>query len=149
MLKEVQKRFKDNGGTIPLLDPVEDMQIKDTALKEVVKKIETYEDRLVKNPLRKDPQLNKLCDLYEQKLAVNRFDFFHFGFELKSAKKIFFFHFQTEQELKMAKEELKKAKSLLQLDELKCRKRVLRRLEYCNSQDVITLKGRVACEISA
>lgn len=60
-----------------------------------------------------------------------------------------FSYFQVERELKVAKDELKKAKSLLQLDELKCRKRVLRRLGYCNDQDVITLKGRVACEISA
>lgn len=61
----------------------------------------------------------------------------------------FYNYVKAEQELKAAKEDLKRAKSLLQLDELKCRKRVLRRLEYCNAQDVITLKGRVACEISA
>jgi len=34
------------------------------------------------------------------------------------------------------------------MDELKCRKRVLRRLEYCSAADVIELKGRVACELS-
>ena len=33
------------------------------------------------------------------------------------------------------------------MDDLKCRKRVLRRLGYCNEQDVIETKGRVACEI--
>ena len=38
---------------------------------------------------------------------------------------------------------------MLQLDELKCRKRVLRRLGYATSQDVIERKGRVACELSA
>lgn len=35
------------------------------------------------------------------------------------------------------------------MDELKCRKRVLRRLGYANASDAIELKGRVACEISA
>ena len=39
-------------------------------------------------------------------------------------------------------------RSLLQMDELKCRKRVLRRLGYCNASDVIDVKGRVACELS-
>lgn len=34
------------------------------------------------------------------------------------------------------------------MDELKCRKRVLRRMGYCTASDVIELKGRVACEIS-
>lgn len=48
--------------------------------------------------------------------------------------------FQAEADLKAAKAELKKAKSLLQLDELKCRKRVLRRLGYCDESDVISRK---------
>ena len=47
-----------------------------------------------------------------------------------------------------AKTELKRAKSVLQMDELKCRKRVLRRLAYSTASDVIELKGRVACELN-
>ncbi len=35
------------------------------------------------------------------------------------------------------------------MTELKCRKRVLRRLGYCTAADVIELKGRVACELSS
>lgn len=50
-------------------------------------------------------------------------------------------------ELNEAKEELKRAKSVLQMDELKCRKRVLRRMGYCTATDVIETKGRVACEL--
>jgi ATP-dependent RNA helicase DOB1 len=44
-----------------------------------------------------------------------------------------------------AKSELKQAWSLLQMDDLKCMKRVLRRLGYCNEQDVIDTKGKIAC----
>ena len=36
----------------------------------------------------------------------------------------------------------------MQLDELKCRKRVLRRLHFINEAEVVELKARVACEIS-
>jgi ATP-dependent RNA helicase DOB1 len=36
----------------------------------------------------------------------------------------------------------------MQLDELKNRKRVLRRLGFINDSDVVQLKARVACEIS-
>ncbi len=36
----------------------------------------------------------------------------------------------------------------MQLDELKCRKRVLRRLGFINEAEVVQLKARVACEIS-
>merc|ERR1712119_183541 len=53
------------------------------------------------------------------------------------------------QEIKEKKKELKKARQVIQLDELKARKRVLRRLEYSTTADVIETKGRVACEISA
>merc|ERR1712241_273988 len=48
-----------------------------------------------------------------------------------------------------ARLELKRAKSLLQMSDLKCMKRVLRRLGYCTSSDVIEVKGRIACELSS
>ena len=35
------------------------------------------------------------------------------------------------------------------MDELKCRKRDLRRLGFATSSDVIQMKGQVACEISS
>ena len=50
--------------------------------------------------------------------------------------------------MKAAKRELKRAKTVIQLEELKCRKRVIRRLGYATVADVIEMKGRVACEIS-
>lgn len=37
----------------------------------------------------------------------------------------------------------------MQLEELKCRKRVLRRLDFVDKHDVVNQKGRVACEISS
>ena len=52
-----------------------------------------------------------------------------------------------ERQVLDAKNELKKAQSLLQIGDLKRYKRVLRRLGYCNSADIIDMKGRVACEI--
>lgn len=55
---------------------------------------------------------------------------------------------QIAMDIKAAKRELKKARTVLQMDELKCRKRVLRRLGFATSSDVIEMKGRVACEIS-
>lgn len=56
--------------------------------------------------------------------------------------------FNAAKALSEAKKKLMDAKSVLQLEELKCRKRVLRRLGYCTNTDVIQLKGRVACELS-
>merc|ERR1712227_306370 len=48
-----------------------------------------------------------------------------------------------------ARAELKHAKSLLQMSDLKCMKRVLRRMGYCTSTDVIEVKGRIACEVGS
>jgi len=44
---------------------------------------------------------------------------------------------------------MKKATSLLQMADLRCMKRVLRRLGYCTQADVIEVKGRIACELSS
>lgn len=53
-----------------------------------------------------------------------------------------------DQELLKSKTELKKARSLMQMDDLKCRKRILRRMGYCTAGEVIETKGRIACELS-
>lgn len=118
-LREIKKRTK---GNFPLLDPVEDMGIKDKNLVEIVKKIESVEEQILQNNMHKDPATAELYKRYEKKALLKN-------------------------ELKQAKTELRQAWSLLQMDDLKCRKRVLRRLGYCNEQDVIDTKGRVACEI--
>lgn len=75
------------------------------------------------HPMHKSPLLEEEYSKYEKKVVVR-------------------------EELRLAKQKLLNAKSVLQLDELKCRKRVLRRLGYCTNADVIQLKGRVACELS-
>lgn len=46
------------------------------------------------------------------------------------------------------KKQITAALSIMQLDELKCRKRVLRRFGFINEAEVVQLKARVACEIS-
>ncbi|XP_029680470.1 exosome RNA helicase MTR4 [Formica exsecta] len=119
-IREVKRRFPDG---LPLLNPITDMHIEDQAFKDIVKKIEALERRLYAHPLHKDPDVNMLYEqfLHKEELAA---------------------------QLKQAKEEFKQAKSILQMDELKCRKRVLRRMAYCTSADIIELKGRVACELN-
>ena len=50
--------------------------------------------------------------------------------------------------IKSTKRKITEALSVMQLDELKCRKRVLRRFGFINEAEVVQLKARVACEIS-
>ncbi|KAJ6669920.1 hypothetical protein lerEdw1_000469 [Lerista edwardsae] len=120
-IQEVQKRFPDG---VPLLDPIDDMGIKDPGLKKVIQKIEAFEHRMYSHPLHNDANLETVYKLCERKAQI--------AIDIKAAKR-----------------ELKKARTVLQMDELKCRKRVLRRLGFATSSDVIEMKGRVACEISS
>ncbi|KAH7357659.1 ATP-dependent RNA helicase DOB1 [Pyrenochaeta sp. MPI-SDFR-AT-0127] len=119
-LDEVKKRFPDG---IAILDPIENMQIKDEAFKRLLRKIEVLESRLLSNPLHNSPRLPELYSQYAHKIAL--------GNKVKNIKK-----------------DITSALSVIQLDELKSRKRVLRRLGFIDDADVVQLKARVACEIS-
>ncbi|XP_032886459.1 exosome RNA helicase MTR4 [Amblyraja radiata] len=120
-IQEVQKRFPEG---VPLLDPIDDMGIKDQGLKKVMQKIEAFEHRMYSHSMHSDSNLETVYGLCERKA-------------------------QIAGDIKSAKRELKKARTVLQMDELKCRKRVIRRLGFATSSDVIEMKGRVACEISS
>ena len=119
-LSEVKKRFPDG---IPKLDPVDQMNVKDHSFKELIRKIEVMESRLVTNPLHNSPRLEKLYNDY--------------------AKKV-----DTSDKIRNVKKTIQSAHAIMQLEELKCRKRVLRRLQFINEDEVVQLKARVACEIS-
>ncbi|XP_022194420.1 exosome RNA helicase MTR4 [Nilaparvata lugens] len=121
LIQEVKKRFPDG---VPLLNPIDDMKITDPGFKEICDQIAQYEERLFKHPLHGSPDLQDLYSKYSEKIKV-------------------------EKELKSAKLDLKSSMSLLHMEDLKCRKRVLRRLGYCTASDVIEMKGRVACELSS
>jgi len=120
-ISEVKKRFPES---VPLLDPIKDMKIGDKQFKEVIRKIGTFEKRLFGHPLHSNKDLAGLLAQYKDKAAV-------------------------ESDLMAARATLRKSKSLLQMEELKCMKRVLRRLGYCTASDVIEIKGRIACELSS
>ncbi|KAA8649125.1 hypothetical protein EYZ11_000678 [Aspergillus tanneri] len=119
-LGEIQKRFPDG---IALLDPIENMGIKDDSFKRLLRKIEVLESRLLSNPLHNSPRLPELYEQYSEKVDL--------GSQIKATKK-----------------KIAEAMSIMQLDELKCRKRVLRRFGFINEAEVVQLKARVACEIS-
>lgn len=119
-LDEVKKRFPDG---IAVLDPIENMGIQDESFKKLLRKIEVLESRLLSNSLHNSPRLAELYTQYDVKVSISN-------------------------TIKKTKKEIQAALAVIQLDELKCRKRVLRRLGFINEADVVQLKARVACEIS-
>ncbi|TKS84321.1 Superkiller viralicidic activity 2-like 2 [Collichthys lucidus] len=182
-IQEVQKRFPDG---VPLLDPIDDMGIKDPALKKVIQKVEAFEHRMYSHSLHSDPNLESVYSLCEKK-ALEHEGSVH-AIHLKSIQldsdlicgvkkakcdgcrnNLIGFYWRGEKanqtmfdnlhkhlhpsviaaDVRTAKRELKKARTVLQMDKLKCRKRVLRRLGFASPSDVIEMKGRVACEISS
>ncbi|KAJ3103461.1 ATP-dependent RNA helicase mtr4 [Phlyctochytrium bullatum] len=119
-LKEVQKRFPDG---LPLLDPAEDLGISDPEFQRLMAKIETLEKKLLSIPITNSPDLPRIYEQYTEKV-------------------------ENIQKLRAVKKKIKETENILQLEDLKCRRRVLRRLGFISPSDVIEVKGRVACEIS-
>ncbi|GJW35310.1 DExH-box ATP-dependent RNA helicase DExH9 isoform X1 [Tanacetum coccineum] len=121
-VSEVLSRFSKQG--IPYLDPEEDMKVQSGSYRKAVRRIEALENLFEKHEVAKSP-------LIEQKLKV-----------LHKKKEI------TAQ-IKAIKKSMRSTSALAFKDELKARKRVLRRLGYVTKDDVVELKGKVACEISS
>ncbi len=119
-IDEVKRRFPDG---IPLLDPIENLKITDESFLNLLRKIEVVESRLFANPLTDSDRLPELYEQCKNKLSI-------------------------KSKMNDARIKLNAAQSIIQLDELKCRKRVLRRLGFTTQENVIETKGRVACEIS-
>ncbi|BHF76511.1 Exosome RNA helicase MTR4 [Sparganum proliferum] len=124
LFSSIGKIQQKMGGSLPPLDPIDDMHIKDSKFKEITQKVKAFEERLQHHWLNDDPRLPDLLAAYEKRDAQ------HKRIEALSAT-------------------LTKKLSLIQLDELTSRKRILRRLGFCNEHDIIELKGRVACEITS
>lgn len=118
---EVKKRFKDE---IPILSPTENMGITDEKFIELLKKLEILDKKIKKH------EINKKVDKQNQLLNYER---------------------KKELEIKImeTRSEILKAEQIVQLEDLKRRKRVLRRLGFISSTDIIEIKGRVACEINS
>jgi ATP-dependent RNA helicase DOB1 len=81
------------------------------------------EEKMFSSPMHKDPQLPELYRLYKRKKESN-------------------------ERVRGLKRRIQATHDILQLEELKSRKRVLRRLAFTTASDIVDVKGRVACEIS-
>ncbi|XP_054821238.1 DExH-box ATP-dependent RNA helicase DExH9 isoform X1 [Prosopis cineraria] len=124
MLKKVSEtlsRFAEKG--LPLLDPEDDMKVHSNSYKKASRRLEALERLFEKHEIVKSPCLKqKLKALHKkQELAT----------KIKSIKRT-----------------IRNSTALAFKDELKARKRVLRRLGYITSENVVELKGKVAGEIS-
>lgn len=121
-VSEVLNRFVKEG--MPLLDPEDDMKVQSSSYRKAARRIEMLENLFEKHEIAKSP-------LIEQKLKV-----LHTKKELTA-------------KIKSIKRMMRSSSVLAFKGELKARKRVLRRMGYITNDDVVELKGKVACEISS
>ncbi|KAI9218754.1 rRNA-processing arch domain-containing protein [Blastocladiella britannica] len=107
----------------PVIDPVNEMGITEPKFVELMAKVTRCTQAVTSHPLASDPRLDTLYAEYQRKLDVS-------------------------EQIKAVRRKIAACEAVAQLDELKARKRVLRRLGFTDERDVVKLKGRVACEIS-
>ncbi|XP_024395394.1 DExH-box ATP-dependent RNA helicase DExH9 [Physcomitrium patens] len=118
---EVLRRFPEGP---QLLDPEDDMEVKNDSYKKAVRRAEAVEALLEKHALADSPTLEPRLRALGQKEALTS-------------------------KIRIARKDVRAATTLVFKDELKARRRVLRRLGYATAEEVVELKGRVACEISS
>lgn len=120
MYFEVLKRF-EQGKTIPQLDPVKEMDIESKTLSKLLTSKATIEKELEQSEIRE--------------LNPNQESLFERKSELKAS-------------IKQLSESIQKSADMIMSSELVSMKRVMRRLDLCDKNDVPTLKGKVAAHIS-
>ncbi|KAL9646095.1 hypothetical protein ABK040_007973 [Willaertia magna] len=119
---ETNRRLKQKN-TVILLDPITDMSIPKEKIQPLRDQIQSIEDRLKHNPYSKKVKSLDVAQ-YEEKLEL-------------------------EMQIRELQKLIKSTSQLVMKDELKKMARVLRRLGFVSEDNVITAKGRVACELSS
>lgn len=117
---EVLRRFPDGP---PMLDPFVDMGITDEKLAILLRKVEAVEEAMTNSPVSTSPHMRTLMKQWAKREEVN-------------------------DKVKEVKKEVKAAKGLILVEDLKRMKRVLRRLGFSNAEGIVEVKGRVACEVN-
>ncbi len=112
-------------GSLPLIDPIVDMKISDESLvKAIGKKGKLEKSKQELEGHFEAENLKKEMTTYEQMLKYDK-------------------------SMGVLKNQIQECNKMVLQDDLKCMKGVLRRLNFIDKQEIVQLKGRVACEISA
>ena len=122
-MKEVQRRFPEG---VPLLDPLNDMNVKSGDFKKLSGRAQALKERLSSHSIcadRTDEEKKTLVRFYGKK------------------------HDLLEQ-AKVIRNESRSCQGMVMRDDLKKMKRVLRQLGHVDANGVIQTKGRTACEIN-
>jgi len=123
-LIEVLRRF--NASSVPLLDPVRDFKLDAEEIPAIILKLEKLKESLAEDPFAKMPESDEKTDMHDA----------------------FMKRYNLRMQMKYLKADIREKKTLPMKDKLESMKVVLRRLGHTDKDNVIQLKGRVACEVS-
>ena len=115
---------RNKGMELPLLDPLTEMKINDPKFDRVILRIKHLEDQLRTSQVFDSTDLEARFELYHKKATL-----------LSEAQEI--------------RHQLNLSDKTIFSHQLKAMQRVLRRLNFTDHENIIQLKGRVACEINA
>lgn len=119
-VKEVLRRFPEGP---PLLDPIEDLAIENEEFTQIIKQLTETEETI------------KLSAFHSAKDKLTRFALYNHKME-------------CEAKIRELERQIRDSKSPVLRDDLRRRRRILRRLEFVGKDGVIQRKGRTACEVS-
>lgn len=119
-VKEVLRRFSEGP---PLLDPIEDLAIENEEFTQIIKQLSETEEKI------------KCTGFHHAKDKLTRFALYNHKME-------------CEAKIRELERQIRDSKSPVLRDDLRRRRRVLRRLEFVAKDGVIQRKGRTACEVS-
>ena len=117
-VKELMKRFPDD--SVPLLDPVKDMGITDSALQTLMKRALALSERLSEHKLSTD---------FEEERRISLVN----AYENKS---------DLQEQARVLREEARSCQTIVLKEDLKKMKKVLKRLGHVDANGVIQTKGR-------
>ncbi|CAG8439700.1 5850_t:CDS:10 [Funneliformis caledonium] len=92
---------------------------------------------------------DRLEDLVKKKSLIDHKIESHSMHDAHDAYKRYCEKLELQEKVRKKKLEVREAEAILHLDELKKRKRLLRRMQYLSEHDVVEFKGRIACEITS
>lgn len=119
--KEVMKRFPKG---VPIMDPIEDMNIDHADLPPLIEKARVLEERISANSIHTAPNRDSLFAKYAETLEI-------------------------VEKIKFLKAKIKSCHTLAMKTTLNKMKRVLRRLGHISAENVVLMKGRVAAEVNS
>ncbi|XP_053990393.1 exosome RNA helicase MTR4-like isoform X2 [Hylaeus volcanicus] len=121
VVANVPKRLQN---VFPLLNPNVHMKISDPALEILQKEIEEKTKQLEMNPIHPTKHLPILISQFEEKLSLTT-------------------------DIKDLERTLELEKQLVMKDDLRAMRRVLKSLDYIDEKNLVSVKGRAACEVSS